>query len=223
MCNPGKTILASSVIEQCRLQLNSTVVYFYCKHRDPSRDNFIGLAQSLIAQFLRLDNAFLPYVFQLQTASGTSTLRSSTTAKEILAAAVEVFNDLILVIDGLDECVKSQKNEIVSWVRSEVALVGSSHSRRLRCCFLSQEDKDTGKLFKGLPKLKITGEHNSEDIARYCRRRAKQIGEDFMLSSDAVKNLAECVSGKADGKTSKTLYDIIWAANSIQACFSMQN
>lgn len=176
------------------------MAYFYCKHGDPSRDNFIGLAQSLTFQFTRLNPSLLPFVLEMQAASGTNSLRSPKIAKEILATAVESFDNLILIIDGLDECIKSQKDEIVSWVRSAVAFAETNSSKNLRCCFLSQEDNDTGRLLKGLPAFKITEQHNSEDISRYCRHRANDIGQDFELSPQDVLKLSECVARNADGE-----------------------
>ncbi|KAF2815322.1 uncharacterized protein BDZ99DRAFT_516056 [Mytilinidion resinicola] len=195
----GKTILASALIEECRRQPHSAVAFFYCKHGDPARDNFIGFARSIIFQFTKLNSSLLPFVLEKESSSGTDSLRSSKIAKEILAAAVESFGDLILVIDGLDECIKSQKNEIVSWALSVIASAETDDSRNLRCCFLSQDDNDTGRLLKALPTFKITDKHNSQDISHFCRRRANEIGQNFGLLPQDVQSLAECVAGKADG------------------------
>ncbi|KAF2492844.1 ankyrin [Lophium mytilinum] len=199
--NPGagKTILASALIEECRRQPHSAAAFFYCKHGDPARDNFIGFARSFIFQLTKLNSSLLPFVLEKESSSGTDSLRSSKIAKEILAVAVESFDDLTIVIDGLDECVKSQKAEIVSWIRSVVASAETDDSRNLRCCFLSQDDNDTGRLLKGLPTFKITAEHNNHDISRFCRRRANEIGQNFGVLPQDVQNLAECVAGKADG------------------------
>ena len=196
------------------------MVYFYCRHGDPSRDNFIALAQSLTFQFTKLKPSLLPFVLEMQAASGTRSLRSPKIAKEILATAVESFDNLTLIIDGLDECIKSQKDEIVSWIRSAINTAETDSSRNLRCCILGQEDNDTGRLLKNLPTFKITKQHNSDDISRYCRHRANTIGQDFGLSPQDIPNLSEHVSRKADGEACWKYQE---TANFAQACFCMLN
>ena len=196
----GKTILASKLIEECRCHPDSAVAFFYCKHGDPSRDNFIGFARSIILQLIQLQPLLVPLVFEEQSKGGTESLRSSKIAKEILAVALESFDDLVIIIDGLDECTKSQKDEISMEIRSLVASAEGGNSRNLRCCFLSQDDNDMGRLLKALPMFKITGEHNKEDILRFCQRRANEIGLNFGLPSQDIQALGECVSGNSDGR-----------------------
>ncbi|KAF2686439.1 ankyrin [Lentithecium fluviatile CBS 122367] len=184
--------------EHCRRQ-HPAVAFFYCKHGDPARDNFIGFARSIISQFAQLNPSLAPFIFDKQSASGVDSLRSSKLAKELLDVAVETFDALTLIVDGLDECVKSRKEEISSWVRSFVARAGEDGSRNLRCCILSQDDNDTGRLLKGLTTFKITVQHNTPDILQFCQRRANEIGHDYGLPPQDVQNLAECVTEKADG------------------------
>lgn len=198
----GKTILASNLIEVCRRQPNATVVYFYCKHGDSSRDNFMGLARSIISQFTKFNPLLVPYILEVQSNAGTNLLRSPKIAKEILNTSIESFHNLVLVVDGLDECIKSQKDEIVSWIRSEVIVAEDNGSQNLRSCFLSQHDNDTGRLLRGLPSFKITNDHNRTEILRFCQRRATRIGEDFGLSPHGVRDLVASVAENADGEAS---------------------
>jgi hypothetical protein len=179
----------------------SSVVYFYCKHGDPTRDNFIGLARSIIFQLTKLNPSLFPFILEKRSITGTELLRSPKIAKEIIAAAVESVHDLIIVIDGLDECIMSQKKEIVSWIRSVIASTEPDGAKNLRCCFFSQGDNDTGKLLRNVPTFKVTENHNSEDILRFCRRRANKIGENFGLPAQDVQQLARHVAARADGKT----------------------
>jgi ankyrin repeat protein len=197
----GKTILASNLIEKCRSQSGTAVAYFYCKHGDPARDNFVGLARSVISQLMELNPSLVPFVLQarLRATTGINTLQSPKIVKEIFEAALQSFGDLILVIDGLDECIKSQKTEIVSWIRSATASAAADDSRNLRCCFLSQEDNDCGRLLKNLPTFRITEQHNSEDILDFCGHRASEIGKDFGLAPQDAQNLATLVAKNADG------------------------
>ncbi|ORY19419.1 hypothetical protein BCR34DRAFT_128195 [Clohesyomyces aquaticus] len=196
----GKTILASSLVEKCRHQ-HPSVVFFYCKHGDPDRNNFIGFARSIISQLSQLNPLLPAFIFEKQSTSGVDSLRSSKLAKELLAVAIETFDILKIVIDGLDECVKSQKEEISSWVRGSVASASAAEdgSKNLWCCILSQDDNDTGRLLKGFTTFTITEQHNNGDILNFCRRRANEIRDDFGLLPQDVQTLAECVSGNADG------------------------
>ncbi|CAO2653801.1 Nn.00g032120.m01.CDS01 [Neocucurbitaria sp. VM-36] len=195
----GKTILASSLIAERRNQSSTPLVYFYCKHGDTSRDNFIGFAKSAIFQFTRLNPSLLPFILEKRAVTGTASLRSPRIAKEILEAAIESSGDLIFIVDGLDECIMAQKKEIIAWVRSAVALAETDGSKSFRACFFSQEDNDIGKLLRDVPTFRIMETHNSEDILRFCRRRAITMGKSFQLSPQDVENMASHVADKADG------------------------
>ncbi|KAH7110085.1 hypothetical protein B0J11DRAFT_448466, partial [Dendryphion nanum] len=194
----GKTILASTLIEKCRSQSNTVVAYFYCRHADPSRNSFLGLAQSLILQFTRSNPSLLPYIVNIQATSDTTSLQSAKIAKEVLGVAVASFENLILIVDGLDECSKAGKKEIVEWIRASILLAKDDNSRNLRCCFFGQEDNDAGKLLKGIRNFQLTEKHNRNQITSYCESRAKSIGEDFDLSAQDIQNLTSSVCKNTD-------------------------
>ena len=196
----GKTILASALIEKCRSQPNSPVAFFYCKHKDNTRDNFVAFARSIISQLSKLNPLLDPFILDTASSRGTNVLQSPETAKEILNVALESFAGLRLIIDGLDECSKSQKEKISSWTQSAFPPLQSDSSAPPRCCFVSQHDNDTGRLFKSFATFEIKEHHNRQDIENYCKAQATEISADFSLSSDDVKRLREAVTKKADGK-----------------------
>ncbi|OJD34180.1 zinc finger protein [Diplodia corticola] len=195
----GKTILASVIIEKCRSIPTAAVAYFYCKHDRPDRNNFVAFSCSLILQLSYLMPSLQAFIVEKMSSSGTEKLRSPKTAKEILEVAFKAVDCFFLIIDGIDECPKAQKNEIGSWARSSFSSSLSNQSESLRCCFLSQDDKETGRLFKAYPTLRITTQHNNEEIAHYCRTQVQEIGTTFRLQPEDIRGLAALVCEKADG------------------------
>lgn len=194
------------------------MVYFYCKHADPDRNNFVAFARSVILQFSELIPSLPPFI--LEKASSSDILKSPKVAKEILNVAVESLGGLFMIIDGIDECSKTAKEEISAWVRSATSPNQQNFSGGFRCCFLSQEDNDTGRLFRALPTFKIEVQHNNEDILRFCHLRADEIGTTFKLQPGDIRGLAETVCQKADGDSSLPLTFIRKETDQFQACFS---
>lgn len=122
-------------------------------------------------------------------------------AKELLDVVLNTFNNLHIVIDGVDDCTRMEKERISSTFIS----VAESRISCIRCCFISQDDKDTGKLFRGLPTLQITEQHDQRDILEYCRGMEDQIAKSFQFSAPDIQNLniQHVVATKAQGEEAR--------------------
>jgi hypothetical protein len=195
----GKTILASTLIEECRKKSTTGIVFFYCKHEDPSRNNFIAFARSILLQCCCLNTQLVPLILERSLESKTNILQSAKLAKELLGVAVESFGQLCMVIDGLDECPRAATREIVTWIRNLCNNGGNDNSGKFRCCFFSQDDHDIGQLLKGFPSYEILAKENKADIIHYCDIRTKEISDTFGLSVDDTRSIVDLVSEKANG------------------------
>jgi hypothetical protein len=196
----GKTVLASLLIDECRRIPSVCVVFFYCKYKDPQRNTFVAVARSILQQLLRYKKTLLSHIYEEASRSGGGVLESLELAKELLEVALRAFNRVFLIIDGVDECGKTEKKLISTWFQSIVNSVSADDPQSLRCLFMSQVDNDTSHLFRGIPALQITSANNSEDITNYCRVWAGKIREKFDLSPVDTESMVTNVSGRADGE-----------------------
>ncbi|KAI9766234.1 MAG: hypothetical protein M1840_006648 [Geoglossum simile] len=145
----GKTVLTSLLIDECQKIPDVCVAFFYCKHKDPQRSTFVAIARSILLQLLCYKKALLSYIYKEASTSGESSLESSELTKKLLEVALKAFNKVYLIIDGFDECGKTEKKLISTWFQSIINSVSIEDSGGLRCLFVSQADNDTGSLFVG--------------------------------------------------------------------------
>jgi hypothetical protein len=114
----------------------------------------------MLAQLIGLNKDLLAYVYDKASASGETSLDSPKLAKELLETAIKSLGKVYILIDGLDECEKAEKKPISSWFQSIVYSVSASDPESLQCLFISQHDNDAGRLFAGLPTLRISSDLN---------------------------------------------------------------
>ena len=123
----GKTILASIVIDELRCLPDTTVVFFYCKHDEETRNTFMAVARSILWQLSSQNPLLLPYIYKYASSRGEILLTSKVLANEILNIALSSCEKTFIVIDGLDGCQRAERVEITSFFRGlvESASVGS--------------------------------------------------------------------------------------------------
>ncbi|KAF7532343.1 hypothetical protein G7054_g8019 [Neopestalotiopsis clavispora] len=197
----GKTMLASLVVQKAsELKPAPTVLYFYCKHEDPERDNFVALGRSMLAQFLHQDNELLPIFYQRSYRSGEAVLSSSQMVEELLTLAFGNCKNAYIVLDGLDECPREQRKTITKWFRKLIDNLPSKEADRLRCLFISQDDGPARKDFAGLASVKIGAEDTQRDIEEYCQvQAAKLLDNHPAVSNEKANWIATTVANSAKG------------------------
>ncbi|TPX09019.1 uncharacterized protein E0L32_001720 [Thyridium curvatum] len=198
----GKTILASLVVQKAReLDPAPIVLFYYFKHGDPDRDNFVSLGRSLLAQFLRHDNELLPTLYEKSCRDVEATLTSSTLIEELLNLAFDNCKSAYIILDGLDECPRDQRKFIAQWFRNLVENLPSDAPDRLRCLFVSQDDGAARKDFAGLASIKIDAEDNQSDIEQYSRIEADKLHRQHPdLSEEKLNWIASIVANSAKGQ-----------------------
>jgi len=203
----GKTFLASTLIEELQKRTGVHVLFFYCKYETVGRNCFMDIARSLLQQCCLGDELLQEYIEA--KSSGEDTLRKLQ-AKELLDVAIRRKNRAFIIIDGIDECKKEEKAEIVSWLRGIVAGdCGASDSDEeedaenegeetvVRGLIVGQEDNDSWRLLRDLPVVKIEPGDNERDILRFCRDGESKIKARFETGSlDVAETVAKYAAGK---------------------------
>ncbi|KAI8630498.1 putative zinc finger protein [Xylariaceae sp. FL1651] len=197
----GKTILASLVIEEARkLNPAPTVLFFYCKHDNSERDNFVALGRSLLAQFLKQDNGLLSTFYQKSCRGGEAVLTSPALVEELLVLAFGNCKSAYIILDGLDECPRDQRKYITQWFRKLVEDLPNSEPERLRCLFVSQDDGIARKDFAGLASITIRPEDSTHDIKEYSQIEANKLQESCsLLTKEKVSMITSSVANSAGG------------------------
>ncbi|KAK8123091.1 hypothetical protein PG984_011761 [Apiospora sp. TS-2023a] len=198
----GKTMLASLVVQKAKeLEPAPAVLYFYCKYENPERDNFVSLGRSLLAQLLHHDNGLLPTFYQESCRSVETILSSPQKVKELLTLAFGNCKSAYIILDGLDECPRQERQEVTKWFRELVENLPKDRPERLRCLFVSQDDGPARKDFNGLDqRIKIDTKESQNDIKEYCRVEACKLFDNYpSLPRETVYSIAETVANNVGG------------------------
>lgn len=188
-------MLASLVVDRTSDVSGSTTIFFYCKHSDPEKNTFLAMARALLHQLSLHDEILLMYLFEIATTRGEPVLRTIKLAKEILRACVKAKERVYVIIDGIDECQKTELDHIAGFWLSYLG----DNSHFCRCALFSQDDECTRPLLSGLPAIQVDVRYNSSDIQSFCSREARVIQEKFSLSPRETEMIAVETWSRANG------------------------
>ncbi|KAI9150828.1 Transcriptional regulator CRZ1 [Paramyrothecium foliicola] len=196
----GKTILASMVVEAAqKLAPAPTVLYFYFKHGNPERNNFMALARSLLIQLLKQDRSLLPMFYQKCCLSGEIVLTTPDLTDELLSQALDNSKTTYIILDGLDECPREERKSIAQRFKNLIEDLPPNDSDRLRCLFVSQDDGAARKDFAGIACIKIRTEDTDADIKEYSRIEARKLKRSLDMTDEEASEIASKVAGAAEG------------------------
>jgi len=198
-------VLAPLVIEQAKqIQPACTVVFFYFKHRDKERNNFLSMARSLLMQVLRQNRHALDYFYSKCCNSGGVPLTSLAAVKELLELALKNCNSVYIVLDGLDECLnRKERGDIVSWFRELIENLSPDISDQIRCLFISQIDS-ARKDFRDLATITMDAGNNKADIEVFSQLQSRRLVEKLRISNEQASEIASRVSILANGTSASS-------------------
>lgn len=203
----GKTILASVIIDEARKKQNAHVAYFYCKDGNERRNNFLSIAKSLLHQLCHGDDYLMEYLDAEMSTSGEATLKRMTIARPLLEVAAHSKENLFIIIDGLDECIKKEKKDIISWVQSLASkdkknkLESEGETGEIRCLLVGQEDGECTKLLKDCQTIKIQPADNNNDIHAFCQQMENELRKKHPRLQAPEAQITRKVVKEAGGKS----------------------
>ncbi|KAF5577104.1 zinc finger domain-containing protein [Fusarium pseudoanthophilum] len=197
----GKTILTSLIVEEVqKLTPTPRVLFFYCKQSLPGQNTFLSLARSFILQLLNQDRSLLLYLYRKHCDSNEAVLSSEPLVKEILQFLLSSCRSGYIIIDGLDECEREERKLITQWFRNLVESLPENAPDRLRCLFVSQDDRIGIKDLQGLAKINIEPQDNKQDVLVYSRAQAEELTRKFDFSEEESSRIAIRVTESVKGR-----------------------
>lgn len=174
--------------------------FFYCKYQDTERNTFLAVARGILSQLLRQDETLLPYLYEKASKSGQTVLQSNALAKELLTTSVKNCKRLYVILDGIDECDRDNRKEIVSVLEEISESFPPEDADSFRCMFVSQDDSLARKDFSKMVSLKITESDVKKDIRTYAAAWSAKIQSKFELTAERQNFIEDSITAKADGK-----------------------
>jgi hypothetical protein len=196
MLHAGKSVLASLIFDQSSNLPNTTPLVFYCKHDDPEKNTFVGMARSILHQLLLGEETLLQYLFQAATTGRETQLQSTKLAKKLLNTCLRSAGRVYAVIDGIDECEKTEQQHIATfWI--EYVEQSSSDPEPSKCALLSRDDISTKHVFTGLPTIRVHGKDHESDIRSYSMSRIAALQQKFRLTDAEKKDIVSKTASRA--------------------------
>lgn len=201
----GKTVLAASVVEETIKESspNRAVAYFYCDYKDERSQDPVTILGSLATQLSKQSEKCFALLQEHFLAchpkdKGSPILELSALGKKVKEMASS-FDDVSIIVDGLDECGKSTTRVIDSLVS-----LASDISSNTRTLFLSREEYEIREILQEhYNHIEIAA--NSEDLRLYVAAeieiRMRKTGREQLRikNLELKKHIMETLVDRADG------------------------
>jgi hypothetical protein len=196
----GKTVLASTIIEDCREQKAAKTTFFYCKHEDPQRTTFIAVLKGILSQLLRWDDDLLPWCYEKFLTSGQLVLSSENLCKELLRALLLGAPKTFIIIDGLDECNRSDWKPLLNFLAEIVNVCDVQVPGKLRVMIISQNEDNIRNNLRTFSEIALKANDNELDIQKYVQGWCRKIQEKFELEDEETDYICRSTCYRASGK-----------------------
>lgn len=160
----------------------------------------MSLARGILAQILHQDKDLLTYFYEECSKSKEAVLSVPDQVRRLLTLAFQNCKNAYIILDGLDECKRDDRKEIVHWFIKLVEKLPVNESSRIRCLFTSRDDGPGRKDFDGMYSLSIRQQDMQGDLQQYCQFQADQLKTKLWLSLDRAQEISSAVFERAGGK-----------------------
>ncbi|KAF8462703.1 hypothetical protein BDZ91DRAFT_327772 [Kalaharituber pfeilii] len=203
----GKTVLTSVIIEELQKISARTshstgatpvsVAYFYCRYRTENKDSFNAVGRGILAQLIQNKEEIWSLIWDKLAEGGEMTLQSSKLLKELLEIAMKDSTISFIVLDGLDECEKTARKEIISTLRAIGENINQQLPGAIRLLFVSTKEPDIQKHLSDVIKVQLKPQDS--DIQQYTKVWAVKIQRRFRLSDVETADIVAKVLERAKG------------------------
>ncbi|KAF2638941.1 hypothetical protein P280DRAFT_470952 [Massarina eburnea CBS 473.64] len=191
----GKTILASTIIDECRTKSEYITTHFYCHYSGQGANTAVGVIRGILDQLVDKYPQLLPHCHSQHARSGEPALRSFGLARKLFEDFCNTVPKQFIVIDGLDECESFERKQLLRFLMDVIGHCDEVDPGKLRVMFVSQEYPDIKNALHSLarvvPKIvSVTPADNKGDIQIYVRSWVNHIAERHAPFNE---ELAECL------------------------------
>jgi hypothetical protein len=195
----GKTILASSVIEET-LKMgdkDNAVAFYYCDYKNEASHDPLNVLGSLASHIARQDNQFFDilqnYYKECNPDDSISRPAEILRLQNLISEMTEQLSNLAIIVDGLDECGQSTATVVN-------LLVELGNKDNVKTLFLSRAEQHIKDLLESYPQISIAA--RSSDLKLYVasemdtRTRKKQLR---LKSNELKEHIMDKLVNGADG------------------------
>lgn len=116
---------------------------------------------------------------------------------EILKKLAEHHDQLIVGIDGLDECEEPEKRPVLAMIDS--ILKATKATGNVRFILTSRKEPVIERSLRSASALEIRPHHVERDIKIYIRLRASKLGEMYSFDAERQQQITTEISNRSQG------------------------
>ena len=196
----------SYIIDTLRNTYHSTpVLFFYCSYKEEERRTADSISRALLKQLFSREKSLEPSlmeIFQKEKESGhPSTSLGFPQTKKYFEAAMSGCGDLFIVVDALDECGTTERDEITAFLGS---LLGMGEADRVKILITSRPEDDLALAFESQSSYRIDVDDTTKDIEPFVASRVRDLVRSKKLlrgnvPPDLQEKIIATLNRKADG------------------------
>ena len=198
--DPGKTMIASLIIEEMKTIDSVDLAFFYCKYNDNQKNSFTDVLRSILVQLVQQNEDLLSYVYDACCSSSEVTLESSSRLKSLVETSLRSCSDCCIIVDGVDECEETEEKKIIEWFLGIIENMPQHDAATIRLLFVSQRDKVTENLLAKAAVIPLDSRYHQEDIRAYARHWSEKLQRKFGISESSAGQISTAVADQAKGE-----------------------
>ena len=197
---PGKTVIASLIIEEMKNIDSVYVGFFYCKYSDNQKKTFTDILRSILVQLVQRNEELLSYVYDACCSTSELTMNSQILLKRLVETSLRSCPNTCIIIDGIDECEEMEEKKTVAWFLATCENVTKDNGETIRLLFVSQRDKVTESLLAQAAVISLDSKYHQEDIQKYARHWSLKIQRKFEIPGNSASKIGTVVAARAKGE-----------------------
>lgn len=197
----GKTVLASSVIEEALRTVSPSIAiaYFYCDYKDKAKQDLVNILSSLAEQFAKQDEESFAKLRDFYEIHNPEHQLDFKYDSELLLDLVHTITSLLdctmIIVDGLDECGTNTPQVVDALIT-----LNELEDTTVKTIFLSRDEIEIRERLERYTKVSIAA--SSSDLRLYVgaeidiRTRKKRLRiKDQSLKEHILERLVEGAEG----------------------------
>ena len=162
----------------------------------------MAVIRGILAQLVKANGQLRPHILETKNKTEELKLISPQAGKDLMAECLQVLEKTCIIIDGLDECDKDVRGDIISLFVRLTKVQNDTVPGSLRILFISTNEPDIRKPLSKAVCLTLKNTDNSSEMQDYARVWAKRIQESHPLTDQKMQEIISKVMNRADGKPS---------------------
>ncbi|KAI0521714.1 hypothetical protein F5B22DRAFT_662043 [Xylaria bambusicola] len=192
----GKSVISSQVIRFLRIN-QRPVCFFICDYHTPGESAITQILRTICAQIVRSSEYCVPYLYEEFLSQAK--ILSVNVLKSLLPQLIQHFDDLRIIIDGIDELSTSVHRPLIK----ELLFLTGHRQEKCRLLIVSQDLPSISSELSRIPRLSLNEERSSieKDLSLIVQARLQEIDDTYQgaLGVDTILSIKNDILAKAEG------------------------